>query len=48
MMEELVEKPAKDDFDGWLRLIRAYAVLCKQEKVEEAVANARARCSGNT
>ena len=43
MVEGLAEKPAKDDhdLDGWLRLIRAYAVLCKQEKVEEAVANAR-------
>jgi cytochrome c-type biogenesis protein CcmI len=49
MVEGLAEKPAKDDhdLDGWLRLIRAYAVLCKQEKVEEAVANARARHSGN-
>jgi cytochrome c-type biogenesis protein CcmI len=36
MVEGLAEKPAKDDhdFDGWRRLIRAYAVLCKQEKVE--------------
>ena len=41
MVEGLAEKPAKDDhdLDGWLRLIRAYAVLCKQEKVEEAVPN---------
>ena len=49
MVEGLAEKPAKDDhdLDGWLRLIRAYAVVCKQEKVEEAVANARARHSGS-
>jgi cytochrome c-type biogenesis protein CcmI len=49
MVEGLAEKPAKDDhdLDGWLRLIRAYADLCKQEKVEEAVANARARHWGN-
>jgi cytochrome c-type biogenesis protein CcmI len=49
MVEGLAEKPAKDDhdLDGWLRLIRTYAVLCKQETVEEAVANARAGHSGN-
>ena len=49
MVEGLAEKPAKEDhdLDGWLRLIRAYAVLSEQEKVEEAVANARARFSGN-
>ncbi|WP_225704825.1 c-type cytochrome biogenesis protein CcmI [Bradyrhizobium cenepequi] len=49
MVEGLAEQPTKDDhdLDGWLRLIRAYAVPCKQEKVEEAVANARVRHSGN-
>jgi hypothetical protein len=49
MVEGLAVKLAKDDhdFDGWLRLIRAYAPLCKQEKLEEAVPNALARHSGN-
>ena len=49
MVEGLAEKPAKDDhdLDGWMRMIRAYSVLCKQETVEEAVANARARHSDN-
>jgi cytochrome c-type biogenesis protein CcmI len=49
MVEGLAEKSAKDDhdLDGWLRLIRAYGVLCKQEKAEEAVPNARAGHSGN-
>jgi cytochrome c-type biogenesis protein CcmI len=49
MVERLAEKLAKydHDLDGWLRLIRAYAPLCKQEKLEEAVANAGARHSGN-
>ncbi|MGY2909037.1 c-type cytochrome biogenesis protein CcmI [Bradyrhizobium sp. URHC0002] len=49
MVEGLAEKLAKDDhdLDGWLRLMRAYAPLCKQEKLEEAVPNARARYSGN-
>lgn len=45
MVEGLAVKLAKDDhdFDGWLRLIRAYAPLCKQEKREDA----GARHSGN-
>jgi cytochrome c-type biogenesis protein CcmH/NrfG len=49
MVEGLAEKPANDahDLDGWLQLIRAYAVACKQEKVEEALANARVRHSDN-
>jgi cytochrome c-type biogenesis protein CcmH len=49
MVEGLAEKPAKDDhdLDGWLRLIRAFGVLCKQEKAEEAAPNARAGHSGN-
>jgi cytochrome c-type biogenesis protein CcmI len=48
MVERLAQKPAKDDHDlDGLRLIRAYAVLCKQEKVEGAVPNAQAGHSGN-
>jgi cytochrome c-type biogenesis protein CcmI len=49
MVEGLAEKPAKDDhdLDGWLRLIRAYAILDRQEKVDEAVANARAKYSAD-
>ena len=43
MVERLADRLKQDgsDFDGWLRLVRAYIVLGEQDKARAAVANAR-------
>lgn len=43
MVERLAErlKQDKSDLDGWLRLIRSYAVLKETEKAQQAAASAR-------
>lgn len=48
MVERLAERLQQDgsDFDGWLRLVRAYIVLGEQDKARAAVVNAR-RATGD-
>jgi len=46
LAERLADDP--DDLQGWLRLIRAYAVLGRAEQRNEAVAMARATFTGDT
>lgn len=43
MVERLADRLKQDgsDFDGWLRLVRAYMVLGEQDKARAAVGNAR-------
>ena len=43
MVERLAErlKENKSDLEGWLRLIRSYAVLKETEKAQDAAATAR-------
>ena len=48
MVERLADRLKQDgsDFDGWLRLVRAYMVLGEQDKARAALTNAR-RAMGN-
>jgi cytochrome c-type biogenesis protein CcmH len=50
MVARLAQRMAENgsDVDGWLRLIRAYAVLGDREKALNAAANARTAVAGNT
>jgi cytochrome c-type biogenesis protein CcmH len=50
MVARLAQKMAENgsDVDGWLRLIKAYAVLGERDKALAAAANARTALSGNT
>jgi cytochrome c-type biogenesis protein CcmH len=49
MVARLAQKMAENgsDVDGWLRLIKAYAVLGERDKALAAVANARSALAGN-
>jgi len=49
MVARLAQKMAENgsDVDGWLRLIKAYAVLGERDKALAAAANARSALSGN-
>jgi cytochrome c-type biogenesis protein CcmH len=49
MVEGLAEKLRKDgsDFDGWLRLVRAYTVLGDRDKAKAAAADARRAVAGD-
>jgi cytochrome c-type biogenesis protein CcmI len=49
MVGGLAEKLSKngDDLEGWLRLIKSYAVLGERQKAEAAVASARAKLEGD-
>jgi cytochrome c-type biogenesis protein CcmH len=49
MVDGLAEKLAKEghDLEGWLKLIRSYAVLDEHEKAEAAVAMARTKLSAD-
>jgi cytochrome c-type biogenesis protein CcmH len=49
MVGGLAEKLSKDgrDLQGWLQLIRSYAVLGERQKAEAAVASARAELAGD-
>jgi cytochrome c-type biogenesis protein CcmH len=50
MVARLAQKMAENgsDVDGWLRLIKAYAVLGERDKALAAAANARSALSGNS
>jgi cytochrome c-type biogenesis protein CcmH len=50
MVARLARKMAENgsDVDGWLRLIKAYAVLGERDKALAAAANARSALSGNS
>jgi cytochrome c-type biogenesis protein CcmH len=50
MVARLARKMAENgsDVDGWLRLIKAYAVLGERDKALAATANARSALSGNS
>jgi cytochrome c-type biogenesis protein CcmH len=50
MVARLAQKMAENgsDVDGWLRLIKAYAVLGERDKALAATANARSALSGNS
>jgi cytochrome c-type biogenesis protein CcmH len=50
MVARLAQRMAENgsDVDGWLRLIKAYAVLGDREKALNAAANARTAVAGNT
>jgi cytochrome c-type biogenesis protein CcmI len=49
MVGRLADKLSKDghDLQGWLQLIRSYAVLGERQKAEAAVASARAQLAGD-
>ena len=49
MVERLADrlKSESSDFDGWLRLVRAYMVMGDADKAREAVANARNAVAGD-
>lgn len=49
MVERLAERVAQDgsDFDAWLQLVRAYAVLGRREDANKVLADARKRFGGN-
>lgn len=49
MVEGLAERLKKDggDFEGWLRLVRAYAVLGERDKARSAVSDARRAVGGD-
>ena len=49
MVARLAQKMAENgsDVDGWLRLIKAYAVLGERDKALAAAANARSALAGN-
>ncbi|QCK86649.1 c-type cytochrome biogenesis protein CcmI [Phreatobacter aquaticus] len=49
MVDSLAAKLASDgsDFDGWLRLVRSYAVLGDGDKARQAAADARSRFSAD-
>ncbi len=49
MVEGLAEKLRKDgsDFEGWLRLVRAYTVLGERDKAKSAAADARRAVAGD-
>ena len=49
MVEGLAARLASDgsDFEGWLRLVRSYAVLGDGDKARRAAADARTRFSGD-
>jgi cytochrome c-type biogenesis protein CcmI len=49
MVGELAEKLSKNgqDLQGWLQLIKSYAVLGERQKAEAAVASARAQLAGD-
>jgi cytochrome c-type biogenesis protein CcmH len=50
MVARLAQKMAENgsDVDGWLRLIKAYAVLGERDKALAAAANARSALAGNS
>jgi len=50
MVARLAQKMAENgsDVDGWLRLIKAYAVLGERDKALTAAANARSALAGNS
>jgi cytochrome c-type biogenesis protein CcmH len=50
MVEGLAERLKKDggDFEGWLRLVRAYTVLGERDKARSAAADARRAVGGDT
>jgi cytochrome c-type biogenesis protein CcmH len=50
MVEGLAEKLKKDgsDFEGWMRLVRAYTVLGDRDKARSAAADARRAVGGDT
>jgi cytochrome c-type biogenesis protein CcmH len=50
MVEGLAERLKKDggDFEGWLRLVRAYTVLGERDKARSAAADARRSVDGDT
>jgi cytochrome c-type biogenesis protein CcmH len=50
MVARLAQKMAENgsDVDGWLRLIKAYAVLGERDKALAATANARSALAGNS
>jgi cytochrome c-type biogenesis protein CcmI len=50
MVGGLAEKLSKDgdDLQGWLQLIKAYAVLGERQKAEAAVTSARAQLAGDS
>jgi cytochrome c-type biogenesis protein CcmH len=49
MVERLAERLAHDgsDFDGWVRLVRAYVVLGDHERAHGAAADARRALAGD-
>jgi len=50
MVERLADKLEKDpdDFDGWLRLVRAYSVLGRRDDADRALVSARKSAEGNS
>jgi cytochrome c-type biogenesis protein CcmH len=54
MVEGMVQRLAArldaqgDDLTGWLRLIRAYTVLGRDDEAREALARAKGQFAGNT